>query len=185
MSDRPQRIFPRAPLSGHVLGFGKDIFKSQTLNVSIAGLLFESVESLEVGSEISLAFDLPVIKDFTKTKEEKLFQLDKGEFQRSVIRVKAKVARHFQGKNPIGEGEVNQTAVEFVDISEEIKDHIQKYVDRFKKNLELLLHDIEELGRSNTHGGRIKKVAELLGYGEVHKISVLRQRVSHHYQGLQ
>ncbi|MDH5581785.1 MAG: hypothetical protein OEY33_07745, partial [Bdellovibrionales bacterium] len=110
---------------------------------------------------------------------------EKEDFQRSVLRLKGRVLRQFQGKNPLGEGEVKQTAIKFSDISDDVKEHISKYVVRFKKNLELLLHDIEDLGKTNQHSKRLKKISYLLGYGEVHKISVLRQRVTHHYQGLQ
>ncbi|MFZ9000507.1 MAG: PilZ domain-containing protein [Bacteriovoracaceae bacterium] len=181
-----KRDEPRAPINGFiVLGVGPKIFKSHTLNISESGILFEGVEDLEVDSEVFLMFDLPVIKDFSLLKPEKLFSLEKEDFQRSVIRLKGRVIRQFEGKNPLGEGEVKQTAVEFTDIAQELKEHISKYVIRFKKNLELLLHDIEELGKTNQHSKRLKKVSNLLGYGEVHKISILRQRVTHHYRGLQ
>lgn len=186
MEDLNNRAHPRAPLEGDIIGSYDDkLFQSKTLNVSEAGILFEEIPQLELGAEVYVLFDLPVIKDFSKLRPEKLMSLHRDDFQRSVIRLKAKVTRHFKGKNPIGEGDVQQTAIEFIDIAPEIQEHIRKYVNRFKVNLEILLNDIEEMGKSNTDSSRLKKISYLLGYGEVHKLAILRQRVSHHYQGLQ
>ena len=186
MIEKEKRSESRAPLEGRLIGaIEKKVFTGKTLNIGPSSLLIsEDVQALDVDQNVSIMFEIPLLKDLSVMKMEKLMVLTRDDFQKTILRLNACVARKFQGKNPIGENMVDQIALKFVDPSIEIVEFIHKYVTKFKKNLELLLREIESLGSDNRDVHKLRKMSQLLGYGEVQKLSILRQRVTHHYQSL-
>lgn len=180
-----ERSSLRAPLRTSVLiAFNQKTFRTQVYNISETGILIERIPGAKKNSEIILNIDLPVLKIFENLKLEKLMALETQDFQRNIVALKGKITRKFEGDNPKGKGVVNQLGIEFLDITDTIVKEVDKYIERFEKNVTYLLHLIEHLGGNKENQSKCKKVASLLSYDPDEKISALRQQVLHDYRSL-
>lgn len=179
------RVAKRAPLWNEVLVVkGDDVRKVRAFNISERGILFEEASDLEVGDQICIVIDLHKLVEFKNMDEESLIAFKNRLLDRNIFRLKAKIVRHFTGKAPVDNTEVQQLGASLLDLSDTILNAILEYVEMYKTNVYYLLHLIEKLGRTTEHQSIVKKVADLLGYDSSMKVSHLRQLVLHDYQSL-
>lgn len=180
-----ERSSLRAPLRTSILvTFNNQTFRSKIFNISETGILIKNIKGAKKGDELIITIDLPVLKIFEKLKIEKLLSLETGDFQRNIVGLRGTISRKFKGPNPNGKGEVNQLGIKFIDIPDFVIKEVDKYIERFEKNVTFLLHLIEHLGGDKENQIKCKKVAGLLSYDPDEKVSALRQMVLHDYRSL-
>jgi len=184
MSSSHRRLSLRAPLKTFVLydddHFG---FKAKAINISVSGLLLENLPHVPEVSALYLLLDLPQFPHFQSLGNEKIKKLDALSFPRKIIRAKSKIIRSFEGQTEVDKIFIQKIGLEFVDLSQEKKDHIESYVTTFTKNIIYLLSLFES--GTQTQNEVLYHASKILGYTADKNLANLRQKILHDYQSLE
>jgi len=181
-----QRKHLRAPLKSEALYIDEDsVFKARTLNISEGGILISELPHVPEINALPLMIALIQYPKFSNVSPEKLKNLNPIEFPRTILKMKARMVRTFEGKSTVEKLFLTHIGCEFYPLDEETKAQIVEYVSTFAKNTIFLLSLFESNHHKKEQIELLRKVAELLGYDAQMAIPLLRQKVLHDYQSLE
>lgn len=181
-----QRKHLRAPLKSEALYIDDDhVFKARTLNISEGGILLCELPHVPDINAIPMMVALIHYPKLGTLSPEKIKSLNPAEFPRSVIKLKARMVRTFEGKSTVEKLFLTHIGCELYPPPEEVKKEIIEYVNTFAKNTVYLLSLFESNHHKKEQVELVRKVAELLGYDATMAMPLLRQKVLHDYQSLE
>ncbi len=171
-----KRQFNRAPLRTFTLysdeGF---VFKARLQNISEGGILVESLPHLPGVTEVPFFIDLPIIPKLNQLNDDEIFAINNSDLKRCFIRVVAKTVRRV-GETTSVDDMFIQIGCQFSRIDESERALIAEYVEVFKDNLNFLIGILKDKG-DQIDEKRIKKVSQILGYGEIKSTMLLNQKL--------
>lgn len=180
---RLQRKFLRAPLKSVCLYVdGEHVFKARVLNISEGGILLSDLPHIPEINSLPLAIDLVQFPRLQTLTLEQLKVLNTEEFPRSIMKIKGRMVRTFEGQSNVDRIFVNFIGCEFFNPTPELKMAVFQYVETFAKNTVYLLSLFESLGNRVEQLELLRTVAHILGYDRRMKIPLLRAKVLHDYQ---
>jgi hypothetical protein len=181
-----KRASLRSPLYSEILYENEgDALKGRSLNISEGGILLENLPLVPEINLIPLMFSLVEYPDFYSLNKDKILGLNFNDFDREIIRARARMVRKMDGMSAIDKIFVTQIGCEFVSLNTNTKKQIATYVATFAKNTIYLLGLFQNNSGKEEEVAVLRKVAGLLGYDKNEKISVLRAKVLHDYQSLE
>lgn len=181
-----KRKFLRAPLRTSALYLMENsAHKGVITNISEGGLLMESLSFAPTINAMPLIFPVLNLPEFSSLGPEILLNLSLDQFERRVIRMRARIVRSFDGLSDIDKIFTNNIGCEFVNSPEKELLIIRGYISRYAKNLIYLLSLFESASQKEDQNRLIRKVAELLGYDNNLKRNHLRLKALHNYQSLE
>lgn len=175
----------RAPLRNFFLYDTENhVHKGKTLNISEGGILLSELPLMPKESVVKMVLDIPQYPDISKLGTETVLNMkDYRDFGRKIIKLKAKIVRNFKGMSEVEKIFVDNIGCQFVDETEENKVIIKDYVTQYARNIVHLLNLFE--GSSQSAPEHVRKVAYILGYRNIEKLALLRQKILHDYQSLE
>lgn len=181
-----QRKHLRAPLKSEALYIDEDhVFKAKTLNISEGGILLCELPHVPEINALPMMVALIHYPKLGLLSPEKIKNLNTEDFPRSVIKLKARMVRTFEGKSTVEKLFLTHIGCELYPPSEDAKAAIIEYVNVFAKNTVFLLGLFESNHHKKEQVELLRKVAELLGYDSAMAMPLLRQKVLHDYQSLE
>ena len=186
MSSKLQRKYLRAPLKSVCLYVdGEHVLKARVLNISEGGILLSELPHIPEINSLPLAIDLVQFPRLQGLTHEQIKVLNVSEFDRVVLKTKARMVRTFEGQSNVDKIFVNFIGCEFFNPTTDFKVAVFQYVETFAKNTVYLLSLFESLGNRTEQLELLRSVAHLLGYDRRMKIPLLRAKVLHDYQSLE
>ena len=183
---RFERKFLRAPLKSICLYVdGENVFKARTLNISQNGILLFELPHVPEITTIALAINLIKMPRLQTLVFDEVKALKEDQFDRTIIKLQAKMMRTFEGKSNVDKVFINYIGLEFCNHDNERSNIIADYIEVFTKNTIYLLSLFESLGNRIEQLELLRTVAFLLGYDRRMKIPLLRAKVLHDYQSLE
>ncbi len=177
-----QRLFLRAPYKKDVLfSFGEEVFKASAENISEGGFLLELSSRDFIEKDLSFIFEIPEYPLFKNYTLEQLHSFSTESMHSQVIRLVGRSVREFELKS-CGSYRAGFQIHEVTPI-DQLK--ISKYIEHFASNLIFLQVLIDSLNSDEKNLKRIRKIANVLGYGDDLEISYLRTLVEQDYKSLQ
>ncbi len=181
-----QREHLRAPMKTKILYLGGDyVFKAYTLNISVGGVLLENLPHVPEVKSIPLMVPLTHYPELSQLGMEVIKGLQLESFPRSVMRLKARIVRSFEGVSEVDKIFVTKIGCEFVFPTPESRELIEEYISLFSKNLVFFLNLFEGKGTVGDPKIVLRKVANVLGYDPKMQIGLLRLKALHDYQSLE
>lgn len=185
-SQKFRREFLRAPYVSTVLyQDDRHVFKAKTINISEGGILLENLPVIPEINAMPLMLDLVQFPDLGKERLDHVLARSSRDYERKIIRVRAKMVRSFESNNMIDQIFVTRIGCQFVQPSEEALISIKEYVSRFTKNTVYLLSLFESHSNRPEQIHFLRHVSGLLGYPDKLPLPQLRQKVLHDYQSLE
>jgi hypothetical protein len=179
-------MFLRAPLKSVCLYVdGEHVFKARVLNISEGGILLSDLPHIPEINSLPLAIDLLQFPRLQTLTLEQLKVLNTDDFQRTILKTKARMVRTFEGQSSVDRIFVNYIGCEFYNPDSDFKMAVFQYVETFARNTVYLLSLFESLGNRTEQLELLRTVAHLLGYDRRMKIPLLRAKVLHDYQSLE
>lgn len=177
-----RREYLRSPLVADVL-FVADghVHKARTVNISEGGVLLEALPMVPEINAMPLMLPLVQFPAFSRLSHELLKTMRPEQFEKVVIRSKARLVRSFEGHSAVDKVFVPKVGCEFVASKNEVKKIIADYVAMSAKNIVFLLGLFERSANVEL----TRNVAKTLGYDSEQKLILLRQKVLHDYQSLE
>ena len=182
MKKNYDRLFLRAPLKTRIL-YEDDgyVFKAQTQNISEGGILLGQLPHVPEINLLPLMIDIPIYPDFQTVDMNKVGDIER--LERNIVRVRAKIVRTFEEKSPAEQIFIPFIGCQFVRPDMVVIASIQKYVERFARNIVFLLKLFDSAASSKKD--KIRFFANFLGYqGELH-LAEIRQKILHDYRSLE
>lgn len=181
-----QRKHIRAPLKSEALYIDDEhVFKARTLNISEGGILLCELPHVPDINAIPMMVALIQFPKLGNLSPEKIKALSAHEFSRSVIKLKARMVRTFEGKTTVEKLFLTHIGCELYPPSADALDEIVEYVNTFAKNTIFLLSLFESNHHKKDQIDLVRKVADVLGYDSTMPMPLLRQKVLHDYQSLE
>lgn len=177
-----RREYLRSPLVADVL-FVADghVHKARTVNISEGGVLLESLPIVPEINAMPLMLPLVQFPSFSRMSHEFLKSMKIEQFERGVIRSKARLVRSFEGHSTVDKIFVPKIGCEFVTSKNDTQKIIADYVAMSAKNIVFLLGLFERSASVEL----TRNVAKVLGYDSDQKMILLRQKILHDYQSLE
>ncbi len=177
-----KRIFVRAPLHTTILyeddGF---VYKTQLVNISLGGVLIRYMPQLPVINILPIVLDIPQIDSLDQYSIDEISHLEHRNFKRKIFRAKIRVIRRSESPLDVF---IENIGSEFKEVSDELKEVITAYVNSSVRNISFLLSLLEARNSSPFEVSYVKKVAQLLGYGESGSLNHLYHEVKRDYFSL-
>lgn len=177
-----RREYLRSPLVADVL-FVADghVHKARTVNISEGGVLLEALPMVPEINAMPLMLPLIQFPSFSRMSHDFLKSMKVEQFERAVIRSKARLVRSFEGHSAVDKIFVPKIGCEFVASKEDAQKIIADYVAMSAKNIVFLLGLFERSANVDL----TRNVAKVLGYDSEQKLILLRQKILHDYQSLE
>ncbi|RPJ77637.1 MAG: PilZ domain-containing protein, partial [Alphaproteobacteria bacterium] len=132
---RLQRKYLRAPLKSTGLYVdGEHVFKARVLNISEGGLLLSDLPHIPEINALPMAIDLVQFPRLQNLTLAQLKAINAEEFPRTILKIKCRMVRSFEGLRPVDKIFVNFIGCDFVNPSTDFKIAVFKYVETFAKN---------------------------------------------------
>ncbi len=181
-----QRKHIRAPLKSEALYIDENsVFKARTLNISEGGILLSELPHVPEINAIPMMVALIHYPKLGTLSPEKIKSLNTDSFSRSIIKLKARMVRTFEGKSTVEKLFLTHIGCELYPLSEDTQKEIVDYVNTFAKNTVYLLSLFESNHHKKEQVELVRKVAEILGYDSTMAMPLLRLKVLHDYQSLE
>lgn len=182
MTNGVRREYLRSPLLVDVL-FVADghVHKARTVNISEGGVLLESLPMVPEINAMPLMLPLVQFPSFSRLSHDFLKTMKVEQFERAVIRSKARLVRSFEAHSVVDKVFVPKVGCEFVSPAKDVQKIIADYVSLSAKNIVFLLGLFERSAQVEL----TRNVAKVLGYDSEQKLLLLRQKILHDYQSLE
>tara|TARA_R110000868_G_scaffold83454_1_gene235540 strand:- start:5446 stop:6012 length:567 start_codon:yes stop_codon:yes gene_type:complete len=186
MGKQFRRAHLRAPLHSTLL-YEDDgyVLKARTLNISEGGVLLENLPRIPEINAMPLVLNLMLLPELSKERMDQLLAKSSSQYERLIIRVKARMVRSFEVKEEVDQIFITRIGCEFVKPTAEALAAIKDYVARFAKNTIYLLSLFEGHGNRPEQIYFLRHISGLLGYDSSLPLPRLRQKVLHDYQSLE
>ncbi len=181
-----QRAHLRAPYKEPVL-FGDEgrIHKGRALNISEGGLLLDQVPSFPAEAEVPLMLHIPTYPYFKNFNLLKMKTFSRDLFSTKIVRVTGLMVRRIGTTTSVDQIFAARFGIKFAEIGAHEQKIIGDYVSVFASNLIYLQMLIDSWNTDEDMKLRTRELSKILGYGDIERISELRQQVSHDYLSLQ
>lgn len=181
-----QRSHLRAPLRAWVLfGDGEYVHKARAQNISEGGLLLDQIPQYPQSEETPIMFALPLYPYFKDFDVPRLKSIHSILQPAEVLRGNCFLTRRTGETSSVDEVFSPAVGLRFTYMSDRSKDVIAQYVEAFQGNLIYLQMLMDSWNSGDEVRLKARLIADLLGYEEFKKISLLRARVNSDYRSLQ
>lgn len=181
-----QRAHLRSPYKEPVL-FGDEGFvhKGRALNISEGGLLLDEVPSFPAHEFVPLMLHLPNFPYFKNFTLIRMQTFAKDIFPAKVIRAKGQMVRRIGSTTRVDDVFKPRFGLKFTELGGHEQKLISDYVSVFASNLIYLQMLIDSWNTDEEIRLKTRALADILGYGDIEKISELRHQITHDYLSLQ
>lgn len=180
-----RRQYLRAPLSNEFLfEYEGDALKGRVKNISEGGILIHELQRVPEINRFPMMLEIPILPDFNKFSNDGFLKLKSlNDFPSNILRMRGRIVRSFKGQSEIQKVFVDNIGCEFFDPDQENIRLIREYVSQYARNIIFLLNQFEN--NSGKNADFVRKIATLLGYTQIERLPLLRQKVLHDYQSLE
>jgi hypothetical protein len=180
-----KRRYLRAPLNNEFLfEYEGDALKGRVKNISEGGILIHELQRVPEVNRFPLMIEIPTLPDFNKISNDGFMKFKSlNDFPSQVIRMRGRIVRSFKGQSETQKVFVDNIGCEFFDPEESNIKLIREYVSQYARNIIFLLNQFEN--NTGKNADLVRKIAILLGYHQVDRLPLLRQKVLHDYQSLE
>jgi len=181
-----KRAHLRAPIKTELLYEDEgSVLTGMCKNISEGGILICHLSHVPTINIIPLMVDLPLYPEFSSLNFMKLDHNSPMEFERAVIRLRAKMVRSFEGKSEVQQILMPHIGCQFIEPDRDAIKKINLYVSLFARNTVTLLTMFEQAGRNQKQVPLLRYLAKTLGYDDKMQLALLRQKILHDYQSLE
>lgn len=181
-----QRAHLRAPFRAWILfGDGEYVHKAHSQNISEGGILLDQIPQYPQHEETPIMFALPLYPYFKDFDIPRLNSIQNILQPAEVLRGSCFLTRRTGETSSVDEVFSPAVGLRFTYMPERSKDIIAQYVEAFQGNLIYLQMLMDSWNSGDEVRVKARLIADLLGYEEYSKISLLRARVNSDYRSLQ